>query len=163
MKNNKLLQALYTVFLGVLIAIFIGVGVSTFYEAPKPPKYESSVATKYEGNMPDEETILKDQQENERYTEERKEYARNVSIILMSAAVVLVVGSIMVENKGSFFSDGIMLGGLITLVHSIIRGGESEDSKFLFVATTIGLLVVLYLGYHRFAEKKLKVTAKRKK
>lgn len=43
-----------------------------------------------------------------------------------------------------------MLGGLFTLFYSIGRGFASEDSKYMFIMVSVGLLLVLFLGYHRF-------------
>ena len=74
-------------------------------------------------------------------------------MILLVAAVALVAVSIFVGARSKLFADGIMLGGLITLVHSIIRGANADNKMYLFVATTISLVIVAYLGYHRFIAK----------
>lgn len=45
-----------------------------------------------------------------------------------------------------------MLGGLFVLLYSLGRGFASENSKYVFVVVTVGLVTVLYLGYHRFVK-----------
>jgi hypothetical protein len=54
------------------------------------------------------------------------------------------------EDKIKIMADGVMLGGLFTLLYSLGRGFASESSKYVFAVTTMGLAIVLYLGYHRF-------------
>jgi hypothetical protein len=58
------------------------------------------------------------------------------------------------KKKVEVISDGVMLGGLFTLLYSLGRGFASQDSKYSFISITVGLMVVLYLGYHRFVRPK---------
>lgn len=99
-------------------------------------------------------------------TKKMNPYNRNVSIISLSAAVVLLALSMFLEGRNiKVISDGVMLGGLFMLVYSIGRGIASQDNKYMFGAVSVGLVVVLYLGYHRFVESKSskKKTVSRKK
>jgi xanthine/uracil permease len=77
---------------------------------------------------------------------------RNVSIAILVASITLLSISIVFERKIKLISDGIMLGGLFTLLYSIGRGFASDDGKYVFVVVSICLVVVLYLGYHRFGK-----------
>lgn len=149
--ENKVLKIVYTFFLGLLLAIFVGVGINTFYESPKPPEYPISLTTpmKEPTNEPSDEE-LEYREAQQKYDEAIKPYNRNVSIIALSAAIVLVVISLVFERRIKIIADGMMLGGLFTLIYSIIRSFVSEDTKYIFVVVTIGLALVLYLGYHRF-------------
>ena len=162
MKENKLLQNLYIVFLGILIAVFVGVGINTFYESPKYPMSTAQYMTKQENLALDEEARVQEMQESEAYQKKRITYERNVSIILISFAVLLVAGSIALENKETILGNGIMLGGLFTLIHSIIRASESNNSKYMFATTTIGLAIVVYIGYRYFSVKKTQETSRKK-
>ena len=58
--------------------------------------------------------------------------------------------SLAFEKKIKVIADGIMLGGLFSVLYSLGRSFASEDSKYTFVVVTIGLIVAIYLGYHRF-------------
>lgn len=152
MEENKVLRIVYTFFVGLLLAIFVGVGISTFYPSPKMPEYPPAVIS--EANKPPSDEQVNKQQEYDKkyadYNAKYKPYNRNVSIITLVAAVVMLAASIIFEKRIKLLSDGVMLGGLFTLVYSLGRGFASEDSKYLFVAVTISLGIVLYLGYHRF-------------
>lgn len=151
MEDNKVLRLIYTIFVGVLIAIFIGVGINTFYTPPKAPKYpaELSFVTK-EMNEPERAAERAFQKQNDEYMEIMKPYNRNVSIITLVAAVGLMGASIVLQKRIKLIADGVMLGGLFTLFYSIGRGFASENSQYVFLATTVGLIVTIYLGYSRF-------------
>lgn len=151
MEHNKAIKIIYSIFLGLLIALFIGLGINTFYPGPKEPSYPTE--TSYTKDVPTEEQAAKQNEYNDayaKYNEEFKVYSRNVSVIALICAVILLVVSLIYEKKIRVLADGILVGGLFTLIYSIIRGFMSEDTKMTFVTVSIGLLVVLYLGYHKF-------------
>ena|SRR3989344_9662082 len=151
MEDNKVIKLVYTFFVGLLLAIFVGVGISTFYESPKVPQWPTELNTL--GREPTSEQV-KLQRDFDKKTEQHnkvmKPYNRNVSIMTLVAAVAFLVISLAYEKKIKIIADGIMLGGLFTLLYSIGRGFASEDSKYSFLTVTVGLIVVFYLGYHRF-------------
>jgi hypothetical protein len=86
------------------------------------------------------------------YTENSNTYNRNVSIITLTAAVLLLVVSFYYEKKIIVLADGIMLGGLFTLIYSIIRGFISTDNRSVFIIVAVGLGAVLYIGFHKFVK-----------
>jgi len=151
MQDNKILQIVYTFFLGLLLAIFVGVGISTFYPSPKMPDYPIELQTYDKEPTPAQTQKQRDyERQSEQHFKETKTYSRNVSIIALVAAVVFLVISLVYEKKIRIIADGVLLGGLFTLLYSIGRGFASEDTKYTFVTVTVGLVVALYLGYHRF-------------
>lgn len=155
MEQNKILQMVYTFFLGILIALFVGVGINTFYTPPVRPIYPAELNTLVGKEPTAEQQALQVSWENEsrQFEEEKRQpYSRNVSLIAISAAVILLATSILFEKKIKIMSDGVMLGGLFTLLYSIGRGFASQDSKYTFIMVTISLVVVLLLGYHRFVK-----------
>lgn len=155
MADNKILKIVYTFFLGLLLAIFVGVGINTFYPGPKMPEYPAAIAP-VEGDASTSDAQMIKQQEYDKsyshYQDLAKPYNRNVSIITLAAAVIFLVVSILFEKRISLLADGIMLGGLFTLLYSLFRGFASEDSKYLFVAVSVSIAIVVYLGYHKFVK-----------
>ncbi len=157
MEDNKTLQLVYTFFVGILIALFIGVGISTFYAEPASPKYPVEINSYgKELTAEQEEKLRALDTEREAYNERMKPYNRNVSVIVLIAAVMLLVASILLEKKIQLLSDGIMLGGLFSLIYGIGRGFASQNTRYVFVVISLGLATVLYLGYHRFVSKPAK-------
>lgn len=151
MEDNKILKLVYTFFLGILLAIFVGAGVNTFYPGPKSPEYPISLNT-YDKELTKEQGQQQKEfdQQLQQHNEKMKPYNRNVSTITLAVAVVFLMISILYEKRIKIIADGVMLGGLFTLLYGIGRGFASEDSKYVFLVIAVGLALVLYLGYHRF-------------
>ncbi len=149
MQESKVIKFIYTFFVGILIALFVGVGVNTFYPGPKAPDYNNQ----YEIN--DKRSI--DTQNDyttsyEKYSENARQHSMAVSIIVLCASVILLIGGVVYEKKLQFISNSIILGGLFTLIYSIGRGFASENNAYSFIAVTAGLALVIYLGYHKFVK-----------
>lgn len=166
MNENKILQAIYTFFLGLLLAIFVGIGVSTFYPAPKAPEYPKEVIPAPKEVEPDRTAEMQAyEKQSDEYMDKKRAYDRDVSIITLIASVAFLVISVLSERRMRVIADGIMLGGLFTLLYSLSRSLSSGDSKYTFVTVTVGLVVVLYIGYRRYlssSNPKLKKTAKKR-
>lgn len=151
--DNKTLTIVYTFFLGLILALFIGLGVSTFYTGPKMPEYPTEFSYAAEkGPSPKQ---IKQQKEYDaafkQYDKDNKVYNRNVSMIVLVSAILVLVVSFAFERRNQVIANGMLLGGVFTVLYSIVRGFVSEDTKYTFAAVTVGLLVALYLGYRRFA------------
>lgn len=160
MEDRKLLKLIYTLFLGVLVALFVGVGINTFYPGPKQPEYP--VALNSWSKEPTPEQIAQQKVWDKRmadHNRQMKPYNRNVSIIALSIAVVLLVISVVLHDRIKLMSDGVLVGGLLTLLYSIGRGFASEDSRYVFAAITVGLVIVLYTGYRQFIKIEATTTA----
>ena len=151
-----IIRIIYMLFIGVFLAIFVGVGISAFYSGPKFP--DMPPVLKYCS------VDLKDTKQSEdfskqanafdlaekKYQTDLQTYNRNVSSIAVIAAVILVILSLTLLRRMLVISDGILLGGVLTLIYSTIRGFSTEDTRFSFIVVSIGLIVSLVLGYLKF-------------
>lgn len=151
-----ILRIIYTLFIGIFLSVFVGVGISAFYEGPKYPDMPSvlkycSVETKDVERYSDYKIQAEKFDKAEKgYMKQSQIYNRNVSAIAVVAAVILVVMSLTLLRKILLISDGILLGGVLTLLYGTIRGFNTEDTKFLFIVVSIGLTISLVLGYIKF-------------
>lgn len=164
--DNKTLTIVYTFFLGLILALFIGLGISTFYPGPKMPEYPTAEAQIYTDKDPTAEQIKAQREYDDKFREydkQNKEYNRNVSVIALAGAVILLVISFGFERRNQVIANGMLLGGVFTILYSIVRGFVSEDTKYTFVAVTVGLLVALYLGYRRFGQGKPTTKTKKRR
>ncbi len=152
MEHNTLFKLIYTLILGVVITLFVGVGVQAFYEPPKSPEYPRSEILYKTGNLTEQDQKAQKDYEvaMDAYNDVRQTYERNVSMVLVGLAVGVISIGLLFSRQIGFLSDGILLGGLFTLVHALIRGFAAEDSKFLFVVASIAVAMILFLGYRRF-------------
>jgi len=163
--DNKILSIVYTFFLGLILALFVGLGISTFYPGPKAPEYKTIPVSKEVPGSVDMEAQKQYEEEYQAYSKKSQEYNRNVSIISLVSAVTLLAVSLLFEKRNGVIANGVLLGGLFTLLYSVGRGFYSEDSKLTFITVSVGLLVALYLGYRRFNEPptpKAKLVTKKK-
>lgn len=151
------IKFVYTIFLALLVALFVGLGISAFYPGPKEPAFPVQLEAEKPGC--EETADLKNMREDynrsqQNFTESFKSYSRNVSVLSITAAIIILVASLTLLSKIKMIADGILLGGVFTAIYSIIRGILSEDTKFRFLIVTIGLLIALVLGYIKFIKPK---------
>ncbi len=152
-----MIKILYSILLGAIIALFIGLGIEVFYPGEKAPEYPA--ALQYSTDKTGTALATIEAQRNydqiqKAYQERDGKHNRNVSIIALSASIILMVTSLLIVDKVVIFSDGILLGSLFTLIYGIIRGMMTEDVKFRFIIVTVGMLFALVLGWFKFEKRK---------
>lgn len=145
-----MLQLFYTLALGLLCTIFIWVALATFYRRPEGP--ESVV---WKEDSPDEKEVnaelqAKWQRENEIYHKVLEEYNTWCSVVLLVAASVLVGISLATATKIGVLSDGIMLGGVFTLMAGVGVGVTSGTRMIKFFVALASLIFALVIGYLKF-------------
>lgn len=155
-ERRSMIKLVYTVFLAIMVALFVGLGVQTFYPAPKMPEWP----TELQFAKGDPSTYTADQQaiqrkfdqEQKDYRDQNKKYSLNASIIIVIASIVLLSLSLTLLHPLILISDGVLMGGVFTLLYGIIRGFMSENDKYQFVVITLGLIIAITLGYIRFTK-----------
>lgn len=156
-----LLKYVYIVFIGVLFALFVGVGIAAFYPSPKIPEPDFENTLTYPKYFPErkleasEEAAIKEQEKKDRlmwkeYQLKNEQYNKNVSILAVSSAILTLIVSLLFVQKLMLISDGLLLGGVLTLIYSIIRSFMTNDFSYIFATVTVGLTVALILGYLKF-------------
>lgn len=169
MKNVvMLIKYVYIVFVGILLAAFVGVGIAAFYKGPKYP--ETPIELRFPETKPTESTMsaeyiqkqLEFDKRSEDFQKQNADYSRNVSIIALVAAVVMLVLSLTLFKQILVIADGLLLGGVLTLAYSVVRGFGSNDDMVRFMVVSASLLIALGLGYIKFV-KKLETSSKSKK
>ena len=158
-SQSRAIEIIYTFFVGILLAVFVGVGIAAFYPEPKEPEYPSMLKiynAPIEAGQPST-TSAKLLEEQQKFDEIMKihqktlnTYNRNVSVIALIAAIILSSISITFFKNLNVIADGLLLGGVITLLYSVVRIFGSGDDKIRFVVVSIGLFVALALGYKKF-------------
>ena len=152
------LKFIYSIFIGVLFATLVGVGITAFYPEPKPPEYPSALKIPREGglNQPVFQELKGEQEEYDKleraFQGQMEIYNRNVSIIAVIASIVTLVVSLTLFKKLLLIADGLLLGGILTILYSIIRGFGSGNNKFQFIIVSIAFIISLFLGYIKLAK-----------
>lgn len=153
-----LIKYVYIVFLGLILATFVGVGISAFYKGPVYP--ETPVSLKYARPYPEADTAtpsaeyIKEQEafdaESKKYQEESEQYNKYVSMIAIGFAIAMMIISLTLFKQILVIADGLLLGGVLTLAYSIVRGFGSDDDMFRFFVVGAGLITAMILGYIKF-------------
>ena len=141
-----MLRIIFTLFVGAILALFIGFGIHTFYPPPGPP---DTASAEFKAN-PSDADIEKASSAQKAYDTAYQAYSRNVSMVSMGGAVLLLALSLGLERKNKVMANGILLGGLLTLVYGVARGFASRDTTTLFITLTVALALVMVLGFRRF-------------
>ena len=153
-EHYTLLKAIYVVFLGLIIALFCGLGVSAFYQQPKEPSAPVGNAAENITKTGPSQAQLDYESQYRQYEETKlKPYNRNVSIITIILATVILVLSLILSAWLPILSDGILLGAVFTLVYSIIRGISAGNVRFTFIIVSVGLVITIFIGFWKFLRK----------
>ena len=149
-----MLKVVYSLFLGIILAVFVGVGISAFYQSPSYPDEPESLRYGIESQPTEQQK--QDQLEFERQTEaidtDMDTYNRNVSIVATVIAVVFMAVGLIYSHKIDVIADGVLLGGIFTLLYSMGRGLASGDEIYRFLIITVGVIAAIGLGYWRFVK-----------
>lgn len=151
-----MIKYIYMFFVGLFVAVFIGTGISVFYPAPKEPtppvwmmRSENAQITETERQ---EEIAFNVSQR--KWEEQMTVYNRNVSIIALVCSILLLIVSLTLNVKLGVVGDGLLLGGIFTLIYGIGRGMATDNNQYRFIVSAVGLAVTLILGYLKFANPK---------
>ncbi len=159
-----MLKLVYSLFLGLLIVIFISVGISTFYEQPKTPEYPVTYESGPSGPSLREQEVQKDfDVKQKEWTKKNEVYSRNVAVVAAVLAILLIGLSIWLHPKLDVITDGIMFGGVFTLIYAIILSFQANNEKFTFGVVSVGLATAFVLGYVRFIKSSAAAQTKKAK
>ena len=140
------MRIVFTFFVGAILALFVGFGIHTFYPPPEPP---DTALVQLKANPTDAEVAAASAAQKA-YDTAYQSYSRHVSIVSMGGAVLFLALSLGLERKNKVMANGILLGGLFTLVYGVARGFVSRDTTTLFITLSVALALVMVLGFRRF-------------
>ena len=139
-----MLKIIFTLFIGVMVALFVGFGIEAFYPSPL---YPDIVWT--EGMTADQEAAM--QAAQTAYDEAVRVHNQIVSIVVTAVAVIIMVGSMFLEKRNRTLTNGLLLGGLFSLVYGSTVGFSAGSALVTFLTVGIGLIAVIVVGVRRFS------------
>jgi hypothetical protein len=159
------LHIIFSLFLGLMLSTFAGVSVYTFYGPPDRHEDQVRELGRQEeairrGSRGDELTVEQRERLEEISTErdalldaareERKPWSRNTSIILVVFATLAMAVSLVRADELPVISNGLLLGGLFTMLYGVGWIVATDTSLARFAVITVALGITLGLGYLRF-------------
>lgn len=173
-QPNSALQTIFSFFLGLMVLAFIGIGVNTFYPAPYQ-RYQEELQKLYreqeQFNMKNPDLLDEDEKaESERIqtrinelqdqqTAQEKPWARNTSIVLITFATLVMAISLIRSEQLRVISNGLLLGGLFTMVYGVGWVIFSGESTARFIVILVAFVITLGLGYIKFVRQRAEESA----
>lgn len=154
-----MIRYIYTFFVGLFLAIFVGMGIAVFYPEPVPPEEPDWYRTSYnqkeltQAQKDEEEIYIANQKEFERQMWRHNRY---VSVIVLVCAVIILAAALLLAGRLGVIADGLLLGGIFTLLYGIGRGMATDSNKYRFLVAAVGLMTTLVLGYIKFIRRQAK-------
>lgn len=139
-----MLKGIYIFFIGVLAAVVIGTGIAAFYPAPKPPQASFSSGAQTKAG---EQRL---QRAWTTYSDALAAYQRNASLVAFALGLALGIAALAFSAKIPVIGDGMLLGGMFTIVYGVGIGVMSGSDKFRFVIGLLGLGAAIAIGYVKF-------------
>lgn len=176
-RQQYALQTIFSFFLGLMVLAFIGIGVITFYPQPdsdfnEPPEIrelqreqERVWNKERDGNLSPADQARVDEIQDQMdalYAEQaevRENWARNTSIILILFATAVMGISLILSEQLRVISNGLLLGGLFTMVYGVGWIIASGESVARFGVIVFALAVTVALGYLKFVRGKEAATS----
>jgi hypothetical protein len=166
-RRNDGLSIIFSIFLGLMVAAFVGIGVYTFHPPPEAnPRLEqiTSEETEITGVRGGADLSESEQQRLrelsaertalwEESRAERDAWGRRTSVILITFATLFMAVSLIRADQLPVISNGLLLGGVFTMLYGVGWIVSTETAISRFVVITIALLVTLTLGYFRFVRR----------
>lgn len=168
------LQTIFSFFLGLMLTAFLGVGVYTFHPPAKQPDLRIQELDRREQAIriksPQDDLSVADRDEVQRITEERNKlydesqarreaWGRSTSIILVALATMVMAVSLVRADQLPVISNGLLLGGVFTMVYGVGWIIATDTSVARFAVMTVALAITLGLGYMRFVRRRPVATA----
>jgi hypothetical protein len=151
-----------------MLTAFVGVGVYTFHRPPEQLDAQIRELARREATIRDSKpsseltTAEQDQiQEINRQrrnladaaAEARKPWGRSTSVILIVFATLAMAVSLVRADQLPVISNGLLLGGLFTMLYGVGWIVATDTSVARFLVMTAALVITLGLGYVRFVRR----------
>jgi hypothetical protein len=144
--ENKVLKIVFTLFIGVMVALFVGFGIEAFY--PAPP-YPNDLEIIYAKEMTEAQQATA-QALQTAYDEAVKLHNQITSIVVTAVAVIIMFVSMFLEKRNITLTNGLLLGGLFTLIYGSGVGFSAGSAMITFITVAVGLAAVIVVGVRRF-------------
>lgn len=132
MRTNNALQVIFAFFLGLVVVAFVAIGVNTFYPEPE---YGDGTGT----------------------ASAYADWRITTGIILLVCATVLLVVSLLMPEEQAVLSNGVLLGGVFTMVYAVGVALSSDRSVIRFLVVGVALAVTIGIGYLKFVRGRRRV------
>ena len=145
----RILRVVYVLAIaGLLIALVIA-GVEAFYPAPQYQDCYELLGPQPDYDSPEYEEWDQECMEiYEAYQQEAARHVKNIFFIVLPLGVVFAIGGTFLQRRQGIFGAGLILGGIGTMIFSIVP--YDLDNILRFVGIAVALAVLIFVGYKVF-------------
>ncbi len=175
-RHSGGLQIIFAIFLGLMVTAFVGVGVHTFHPSPESEfSHQIRDVDRQErairNSKAQDELTQADRARMQELRDERNEsqdarqastrsWGRKTSILLIAFATLAMVVSLVRAERLPVISNGLLLGGVFTMIHGVGLCIATDTSIARFLVMTFALSITLVLGYVRFVRRRVPSVAR---
>ncbi|MCP4143697.1 MAG: hypothetical protein GY752_00275 [bacterium] len=162
------LRTIFSFFLGLMFTLFVSIGVYTFH--PPPSQYDAQIkelkqseqeirASRSSSELTAEEHSQLEDLRRQRMElvdaneEARKPWLISSSIILIVFSTLALVVSLVRSEQLHVISNGLLLGGVFTMLYGVGWIAFTGTSVIRFLVMTVALVITVGLGYIRFVRR----------
>jgi hypothetical protein len=175
-RSGTGLHTLFAIFLGLMVTAFVGVGVYTFYPSPDAQFRGRIVSLGREqeairNSRPENALTPADRAQIQKIANEQNRvqdasrasteaWGGRTSIILVVLATLAMAISLMAAAQLPVISNGLLMGGVFTMLYGVGWVIVSGTSTIRFIVMTFALVITLVLGYVRFVRRRAPAEAR---
>lgn len=168
-RRNTALGVIFSVFVGLMVTAFFVIGVMTFH--PFTDAFDrrlqeldqrqqaitlGRIASEWTDEQRAELAAISEERQNiwQERDKAARVWGRNTSIVLITLATLTMVVSLIPVASQPVISNGLLLGGVFTMLYGTGWIVTTDASLVRFVVIAIALAITLALGYVRFVQRR---------
>jgi len=149
----RILRVIYIVAIAVMLVLLVITGIHAFYPPPPYPEYPGYLDHPPAYNSTEYEEWERQRQQEwealyEEYRREAAAHDRNIFFIVLPLGAIFAVGGTFIQRRQDIFGAGLILGGMGTMIFSIVSDDLDNVLRFAGIAATLAVLI--FVGYKVF-------------
>ena len=145
----RFLRVVYVIAIAVFLILLVVFGVQAFYPGPQSPNCYESLGPYPAYNSTEYDAWNQEcQQLWEEYRQESAAHDRNIFFVVLPLGAALAVAGTFIQRRLDIFGAGLILGGMGTMIFSIVPYDLDDILRFIGIA--VALAVLLFVGYKVF-------------
>ena len=142
----RILRVVYVLAIAIALVFLVVAGIQAFYPDPSYPEYDPPT---WDYNSTEYQEWEQEWQEvYEIYEHEAEVHDRNIFFVVLPLGVVFAIGGTFMRRRTSIFGAGLILGGIGTMILTIVP--YDLDNVLRFVGIAAILAVLIFVGYKVF-------------
>ena len=142
----RILRVIYVLAIAIALVFLVVAGIQAFYPDPSYPEYDPPTwdynSTEYQEWEQEWEEVY------EIYEHEAEVHDRNIFFVVLPLGVVFAIGGTFMRRRTSIFGAGLILGGIGTMILTIVPYDLDNVLRFAGIAAILAVLI--FVGYRIF-------------